>query len=290
MIQSSSSRTQPFNCISGKLVLQAQGVTEWVLSPPSEAYKYQYYPYLHPLAIQSQLDFSIVSDTGLYGIGVNDLSQSADSSSQEEYIPIEVVHATLRAGKILFIPPLWTAHMVASMTSVTAELDLDLQHVATEVKSLLKTDRVDLWGVELPDDPVEAIKIRVGLLADAVRHLLNHVDRTLDVAPKDWTEAWFTEFFASFERFHSQLASVRYDLAHSLIRDGCFDAPLAPPTKTIVPQLMTSMRMLDAFKTLPEKSLVLGWILESASFALLGDPRAIHSFFHECQSSFLPQP
>jgi len=91
--------------ISQNFYAQIYGVKRFVLFPP-EAHEYLYlYPFLHPGAQQSQINFD-----------------APDLKSFPKFKNARAIEAILNPGDVLYLPPLWFHHVTALSTSISVSV------------------------------------------------------------------------------------------------------------------------------------------------------------------------
>jgi hypothetical protein len=307
---------QPSVSLSGRMIMQISGISEWAISPPSQLDKYHIYPFLHPLAQQSQLNFTSLKpakrEWNLHSIN-NDIDMNTFSENfevnGEEKDQIEAFYGKLAGGRLLYIPPLWVAYQLASSTSITAEIAVDGDDDMNRVLHRLASGEdlaplVNAQGAfsahgKAEEDPEKNLRARIESLLRVLTSVASSVD------PKVTTISYL-RLFDSYERFHSHLVDTKHGMAYKMTSSICSDVggdlredslrislPLPAPhshTQASVESLIAKkmIKSINGISDESAKSSVMSHTVEAASFAFLQDTHVLHSFLHECTPLWLP--
>ena len=303
-------QTLPYLTLSGQFIMQSVGTSDWLLAPPTEAQKFHPYPLLHPLALQTQLEDSHLSSSGLHGIDLNSdiLTEGAGEwvNQGAEIESISVDYIRLVPGQLLFIPPYWTAQSMASATSVTLSTsDLD----STDIEARLKAIRDDPRFSKISDIISDVMKREARKESNQNEEMQSEALGEVD--PEVWLREkilslirilktslhghdWYSGLFDSYETFHNQIAATKADFAHRVVGKACsigeitsegkslsLDSKIRAALAQVEAELSTSLS--NTLEVSTEPKIASGLIAESAIYAVLHEADVMHSFLHECQ-------
>ena len=271
ILQSHSARQQPYLSLSGQLFMQASGETDWLLAPPEEAGKMALNSFFHPFALQAQLDLHAKLNSSY--LASMDLEETYWGG--EERSDVHVQYIRLFPGQLLYVPPFWVAHNLASSTSVYLKALLDfgiekrLEAVGTaklkEIEKIIET-------TQSPPDQALTLKVQVLL------HLLH------DIHPK----LWLGPLLKSYDALYSNFVLTKADLSHKMIISACISQNIETlpevirkHTEEVSNQVLEVMEDKQ-WKSPSQRSIVSTITADALMIALLDDPRLIHDFLHEC--------
>lgn len=292
--------------------MQAVGTSDWLLSPPTEASKYRFYPSLHPLAFQTQIGAPHLSVSGLYGIDLDSdiLSGGATEGNIQgagDVSSIDVDFVRLIPGQILVVPPYWTAQCLASATSVTLSTSI-YEPVDLEVR--LKAIRNYPRFTDIGNTISEVIKSENPSKQQEGDEKASNAE--FEVDPELWLrekllslirilngalsgEDWYNPLLDSYETFHTQVVAGKADFAHRVIGKACsisevisdgksssIDSKLRNKLFQFESEISTLLKSTLDLST--ERHIAASLVAESALYAVLQEAESIHSFLHECEN------
>lgn len=292
--------------------MQAVGTSDWLLSPPTEASKYSFYPALHPLAFQTQIGAPHLSASGLYGIDLNSdlLTGATTDEIRRDISLIEADFIRLIPGQILVIPPYWTAQSLASATSVTVSMPIyDTVDLEVRLKAIRNYPRF----TDISNTISEVMKAESSSKVQEGDETTGHKEGEVD--PELWLrekllslirilntalagEEWYSTLLDSYETFHTQIASVKADFAHRVIGKACSISEVISDgqSSTLDSKLRAKLShhesevsslLKSTLDQSSERHIAASLVAESALYAVLQETESIHSFLHECESLWI---
>lgn len=293
--------------LSGRLYMQGSGTSDWLVSSPSEVNRFNPYPFLHPLSLQSQLDTETlilpdISTMDFSQLSIDDTVLLANSAGS-----IEAQYVSLLPGQLLYVPALWNAQFVTKSTSVIAMVELNdgkvletrlkeisqngpFKQVGENIELLWKESHKNAHGEgekegENPTDINPELLIREKILS-LVRILHGSF----------FGSQTYSDVFTSYEAYHSHIVATKSDLIHKVVSKAC-DTPemtttgehfnfdekvrqaLAPEEQRIIKEVRDA---LEIAKDSTDRPIVQRLFAEAIMYAALQDGSVIHNFLHDC--------